>query len=55
MKLTIYNDESPQEVMDQLKFVLMEFGVVLEAVETEKDNVTYEFKAAEPLDDEDKK
>lgn len=51
MNITIFNDETPQEVMDQLRFVLMEFGVVLEVAQTDKDSVTYTFTAAKLLDD----
>lgn len=50
MEVTIYNTESPQEVMDQLRFILMEFGVVLEVKESDKESTTYQFSAAKPLD-----
>mgnify|MGYP001262209161 CR=1 FL=1 len=53
MELTIYNDETPHEVMEQLRFILMEFGVVLETKDgPTKDSVTYEFTQAVPLDSE---
>lgn len=50
MKLTIFKNESAEEVMDQLRFLLMEFGVVLETTETDKESTTYQFTAAKPLD-----
>ncbi len=53
MELTVYNDETPHEVMEQLRFILMELGVVLEVKEeSAKDSVTYEFTKAAPLDSE---
>jgi len=52
MKITIFHNESAQEVMDQLRFVLMEFGVVLDVVETDKESTVYEFTPAKPLDKE---
>jgi hypothetical protein len=51
MNLTIFNNETPQEVMDQLRFVLMEFGVVLDVVQNDKESTTYSFTAAKLLDD----
>jgi len=52
MKLTIFHNESAQEVMDQLRFVLMELGVVLEVLETDKESTVYGFVPAQPLDKE---
>jgi hypothetical protein len=55
MTLTIFNDESPQEVMDQLRFILMEFGVVLDVQKVEKESVTYTFTPAKLLDEPEEK
>lgn len=49
MKLTIYNNEPVHDVMEQLRFILMEFGVVLEEADRDKESVTYEFSSAQPL------
>jgi len=52
MKLTIYNDENPHDVLEQLRFILMEFGVVVKEDEKDKESVTYAFFHAVPLDDQ---
>lgn len=52
IKVTIFNTESAQEVMEQLRFVLMEFGVVLEVEEKDAESMTYLFVPAAPLDTE---
>ena len=55
MNLTVFNDETPQEIMDQLRFVLMEFGVVLDVAHSDKESVTYTFTAAKLLTDPEEK
>lgn len=52
MKVTIFNNEAAQDVMEQLRFVLMEFGVVLEVEEKDSESMTYTFTPAAPLDAE---
>ncbi len=52
MTLTIFNNESAQEVMDRLKFVLMEFGVSFCVDDYDEESVTYNFYPVPLLDEE---
>ena len=49
MKVTFDHGETAREVMEQLRFVLMEFGVILEVESSDNDGTTYSFTHAEPL------
>ena len=50
MQVTIFHKEEAPDVMEQLRFVLMEFGVKLEVEETDAESTTYKFSHALPLE-----
>jgi hypothetical protein len=50
MEVNIFHNETAQDVMEQLRFILMEFGVKLEVKESDKESTTYKFSHALPLE-----
>lgn len=52
LNLKIFDDENPRDIMNQMKFIMIESGIILEIVKIESDSVTYKFSTAEFLEGE---
>jgi len=49
MKLTIFKDDSPEEVAERFCFVMSELGIRVREIENDKESITFDLSWVAPL------